>query len=349
MAEASLIDVMEEIRNGSDRFLKHEDAESGAVVVLDVNTGEVLALVSLPGYDPNDFVKGISVSKWKQYNDSVTRPMYNRAVSGTYSPGSTFKMAVALAGLKNGTITPDELIRDEGEYAYGYHPKCWIYDRYGLTHGLINVSTAIQVSCNCFFYEVGRRTGIDGIIEMAEKLGLDSKTGIEIPGERVGNIAGKGMEEWYLGDTLSAAIGQSYNSYTLVAMARYIAALANGGTVNKVTVIKEITKEDGEKVLQSELDSYIEKVTGVKNESYKLDVDSSQLEAVRSGTSYNVFKDMEIEVAGKTGTAEVTSGSSNGIFVGFAPYDNPEIAVVAAVEHRRRRNLRSECCKTNNG
>ena len=270
--------------------------------------------------------------------------MYNRAVSGTFSPGSTFKMAVALAGLKNGAITEDELIRDDGEYKYGYHPKCWIYDRYGLTHGLINVSTAIQVSCNCFFYEVGRRTGIEGIIEMAEKLGLDSKTGVEVPGEREGNIAGKGMNEWYLGDTLSASIGQSYNSYTPIAMARYIAALANGGIVKKLTLIKNIesSEEDEENLSQSKIDDYIEKITGVKNEEYKLDVTHRQLEAVRSGmlavtsvggTSYNVFKDMDIKVAGKTGTAEVTSGSSNGIFVGFAPYDKPEIAVIAVIEH----------------
>ena len=359
VAENSLLNIMKEIQTGSPRFIKHEDAISGSVVVVDVNTGEILSLVSYPGYDPNEFVKGISVTKWKEFNDSISKPMYNRAVSGTTAPGSTFKMAVALAGLKNGAIKEDELIRDDGEYQYGYHPKCWIYDRYGLTHGLINVSTAIQVSCNCFFYEVGRRTGINGIIEMAEKLGLDSKTGIEIPGENKGNIAGKGMSSWYLGDTLSAAIGQSYNSYTPVEMARYIAALANGGKVKKLTLIKNIVSEDSDdNISQSKLDEYIEKLTGVKNEEYTLDVNASQLEAVRSGmlavtsvggTSYNVFRDMGIQVAGKTGTAEVTSGSSNGIFVGFAPYTKPEIAVVAVIEHRRRRNLCCKCCKTNYG
>ena len=342
VAETSLLNVMNEIKAGSSRFIKHEDAQSGAVVALDVNTGEVLALVSYPTYDPNEFVMGIKISKWNEYNNSITKPMYNRAVAGLYSPGSTYKMAVALSGLKAGTITPEEYIEDTGIYQYGYNPKCWIYDKYGLNHGLINVSTAIQVSCNCFFYEVGRRTGISNIVDMSKKLGLDSKTGIELPGEKTGSIAGDTDKDWYLGDTLAASIGQSYNSFTPIAMARYIAALANGGKVNKVTLIKQILDNNKNSVLQENLNNYIEEYTGVKNESYNLDMPNEQLESVRKGmlavtqkggTSYNVFKDLSIAVAGKTGTAEVSSGSSNGIFVGFAPYDNPEIAIVAVIEH----------------
>lgn len=343
VARQSLENIINEISKGSARFEKHEDAQSGAVVVLDVNTGEVLAMVSYPEYDPNEFVKGISFTKWNEYNDSVSKPMYNRVTNGLYSPGSTYKMSVALAGLKKGTITEDELIQDTGKYNYGYNPKCWIYDRYGLTHGYINVSTAIQVSCNCFFYEVGRRTGIADIVEMSRSLGLDSKTGIEIPGETAGNIAGSDTEmDWYLGDTLAASIGQSYNSFTPIAMARYIAAVANGGTVRKVTLIKEIEDENQNSVNAEELDKYIEQITGVKNEAYNINVDKEKIEAVRQGmlavtqpggTSYNVFKDLGIKVAGKTGTAEVTSGSSTGLFVGFAPYDKPEIAIVALIEH----------------
>ncbi len=342
VAEESLLNVMREIQTGSSRFLKHEDAQSGSVVALDVNTGEVLALVSYPTYDPNDFVTGIKLSKWNEYNNSVAQPMYNRAIAGLYSPGSTYKMAVALSGLKNGSITPEELIRDNGIYEYGYNPKCWIYDKYGLTHGLINVSTAIQVSCNCFFYELGRRTGISNIVDMSKKLGLNSKTGIEIPGEKVGIIAGDTDDDWYLGDTLSAAIGQSYNSFTPIAIARYIATLANGGKVNKVTLIKQILDENQNAVLEEDLNKYIEEYTGVKNEVYNLDMPKEQMEAVRrgmlavtqvGGTSYNVFKDSPVTVAGKTGTAEVSTGSSNGIFVGFAPYENPQIAIVAVIEH----------------
>lgn len=342
-AEEALENVMNEIRTGSARFIQHEDAESGAVVVLDVNTGEILAMVSYPGYDPNEFVKGIKVSKWNEYNTSTSRPMYNRVTNGLYSPGSTYKMSVALAGLKSGAITEDELIEDRGRYQYGYNPKCWIFDRYGLTHGFINVSTAIQVSCNCYFYEVGRRAGIAEIVEMSRMLGLDSKTGIELAHETTGNIAGSDTDmDWYLGDTLSAAIGQSYNSFTPIGMARYIAAVANGGTVRKVTLLKNIEDENQNSVSSDELDKYIEDYTGVKNESYNIDVAKEKMEAVRGGmlavtqvggTSYNVFRDLGISVAGKTGTAEVSSGSSDGLFVGFAPYDNPEIAIIAVIEH----------------
>ncbi len=269
--------------------------------------------------------------------------MYNRAISGLYSPGSTYKMSVALSGLKKGTITETELIQDTGRYAYGHKPKCWIFEKYGLTHGYINVSTAIQVSCNCFFYEVGRRTGISDIVQMSKMLGLDSKTGVEIPGENTGTIAGSDSEmDWYLGDTLSASIGQSYNSFTPIAMARYIAAIANGGTVRKATLIKSIEDEEQNSVQQQELDKYIEEYTGMKNESYTIDVAREKVEAVRQGmlavtqvggTSYNVFRDLSVSVAGKTGTAEVSSGASNGLFVGFAPYDNAQIAIVAVIEH----------------
>lgn len=210
--------------------------------------------------------------------------MYNRVTNGLYSPGSTYKMSVALAGLKDGAITEDELIEDTGRYRYGYNPKCWIFDKYGLTHGYINVTTAIQVSCNCYFYEVGRRAGISDIVAMSRSLGLDSKTGIELAGETTGNIAGSDTNmDWYLGDTLSAAIGQSYNSFTPIAMARYIAAVANGGIVRKVTLIKSVEDENQNSVPADELDKYIEDYTGVKNESHKIDIAPEKMEAVRQG------------------------------------------------------------------
>lgn len=253
-------------------------------------------------------------------------------------------MLVGIAGLETGNISTDEKIKDTGVYEYGHHPKCWIYTSYRRTHGSINVSDAIKVSCNCFFYEVGRRMGIEEIVKYSKAFGLGSKTGVEIAGEKEGTIAGNNnTDEWYLGDTLSAAIGQSYNSYTPVQLANYIATLSNGGKLNRVSLIKEVSSNEDSKISKEELLEYIEKFTGVKFETSNLDLKKENINAITEGmktvtsevggTSYITFKNSEIEVAGKTGTAQVSTGSDNGLFVGFAPADDPKIAVVAVIEH----------------
>ena len=345
VAEKALKDTIEGIANGSlvtfsdDKY----EANAGAVVALDVNTGEVLAMASYPTYDINDFVNGISSKKWKELNENKLRPMFNRATLGTYSPGSTYKMLVATSGLMTGKITTDEYILDEGVYPYGHKPTCWVYNTYGRTHGWINVSDAIKVSCNCFFYEVGRRVGISSIVEYAKKFGLGEKTGIELESEAVGIIAGNTDKDWYLGDTLSASIGQSYNLYTPLQLANYIATIANGGHLNKVTLIKQVSTTNGNVYPQAEIEEYSKKVTGVNFEEKDLNINKEYIDAIKEGmrsvtsetggTSYTIFKDTGIDVAGKTGTSQVSSGSNNGIFVGFAPYDNPQIAVVAIIEH----------------
>lgn len=343
VAEKALKDVINKINTGAKGYKKIEDAKSGAVAALDVNTGEVLAIASYPTYDPNLFVNGISNKEWKKINDNTLKPMFNRAISGTYSPGSTYKMLTAIAGLEKGVVTTSEKIKDNGVYEHGHHPKCWIYTSYRRTHGNINVSDAIKVSCNCYFYEVGRRLGIKDLIEYSKKFGLGSKTGIEVKGEAKGSIAGDTQETWYLGDTLSAAIGQSYNSYTPIQLANYIATLSNGGKLNRVSLIKDVTKESGEGVSKAELLEYIEDYTGVVFEETTLDLRQENVDAVvkgmesvtseTGGTSYIVFKNSNIKVAGKTGTAQVSKGNPNGIFVGFAPIENPEIAIVAVIEH----------------
>jgi penicillin-binding protein 2 len=253
-------------------------------------------------------------------------------------------MLVGLAGLETGKVTTTEKINDPGIYPYGHNPKCWIYEMYHLTHGSINISEAIKVSCNCFFYEVGRRVGISDIVKYAKQFGLGEKTGIEIAGESKGQIAGDNAgDNWYLGETLSASIGQSYNSYTPIELANYISAIANGGTLNKLTVIKSVEDNENNFVSLDELNKYGAEFTGVDFESRSLNISQDNINAIklgmlyvtndRGGTSYNTFKDLGIEVAGKTGTAEVSSGSNNGIFVGFAPYDKPKIAIVAIIEH----------------
>lgn len=346
VAEESLYNAIVGLNNGSLVGKVIPDANAGSVVVLDVQSGEVLAMANYPSYDINNFTSGISYSKWNELINNPVRPMFNRAISGVYSPGSTYKMLVGLAGLRTGKITISELYRDPGIYEYGYHPKCWIYTQYGRTHGYINISGAIKGSCNCYFYEVGRRIGIEEIVKAAKEFGLGSKTGIELAQEAIGKIAGDNLEEvdWYFGDTLAASIGQSYNSFTPIQLANYIATIANNGKLNKVTLIKNIKNEStSEELTRSEIEKTANDFTGVNFEERKIDLQKEYIDAIKEGmysvtneiggTANIIFKNSNIKVAGKTGTSQVTSGSNNGIFVGFAPYDNPKIAVVAIIEH----------------
>ncbi len=345
VAETALESTIAGLKDGTLVKKKIPDVESGSVVVLDVQTGEVLAMANYPNYDTNLFTSTMSQADWAKVNDPVIKPMYNRAISGTYAPGSTYKMLVGIAGLEKGVITTDEKILDKGVYPYGHNPKCWIYTQYGTTHGYVNIGSAIKQSCNYFFYEVGRRLGISNIVEYAKIFGLGQKTGIEIAGEATGTIAGENAgNNWYLGQTLSSAIGQEQNAFTPLQLANYISAIANGGTLNKVSAIKGISNDtQGTQVSLKEIEEYASQFTGVKNEAKNLGINPDYIKAVKEGmlavtneiggTSYLVFKNSNIQVAGKTGTAQLTSGSNDGIFVGFAPYDNPKIAVVAVIKH----------------
>lgn len=350
-AQEALETTITDLREGRITGKKIQDANSGSVVVLDCQTGEVLAMANYPNYDTNLFVGGISTSDWKRISEDALKPMYNRAISGTYSPGSTYKMLVGLAGLQTGKITVDEKYYDPGIYPYGHKPVCWKYSSYRTTHGWINVSGAIKGSCNCFFYEVGRRMGIEEVVKFSKLFGLGEKTGIELPQESPGQIAGAdnsaedGLKSpWYLGDTLSAVIGQHENQYTPIQLANYISVLANGGTLNKVSVIKEIKNETTfNEVSLTDVEKSMEEFTKVKFEQRKIDINKEYLNAIKEGmlsvttetggTANIVFKNSNIKVAGKTGTSQVSSGTNNGLFVGFAPYDNPKIAVVAIIEH----------------
>lgn len=351
VAEESLLNTINGLQNGTLVGKKFSDANAGAVVVLDVDSGEVLASASYPTYDINSLIGGISLKDWNALQNNSLHPMLNRVVSGTYSPGSTFKMLVGMAGLMNGKITVDEKYYDPGVYPYGYHPKCWLYTDRHMTHGWINIEGAIKGSCNCYFYEVGRRIGISEIVKYAKLFGLGQKTGIELSGEVAGTIAGAddksedGLKSpWYLGDTLSAAIGQSGSSYTPIQLANYIATIANGGKLNKVSLIKSVDNEvAGTSESLADINKYTSEYTGVNFEEKDLNINSEYIDAIKKGmlsvtsetggTSYIVFKNSDIQVAGKTGTAQVPNGNNNGIFVGFAPYDNPKIAVVAVIEH----------------
>ena len=352
-AQEALENTIRGLQDGSITFKKKpvSDAKSGSVVVLDCQTGEVLAMANYPNYDTNLFVNGISSKDWNDLLNDSLKPMYNRAISGTYAPGSTYKMLVGLVGLQTNKFTVQEKYLDTGIYQYGYHPKCWKFSENGTTHGWVNVSDAIKGSCNIYFYEVGRRVGIAEIVKWSKEFGLGRKTGVELPQESTGEIAGAdtnsadGLKSpWYLGDTLSAAIGQSSNSYTPVQMANYISTIANGGRLNKVSVIKEVKSNESVLTMtRDEIEKYANEYTGSDFVSKDLQINKEYLQAIKEGmlsvtnevggTANIVFKNSNITVAGKTGTSQVTSGSNNGIFVGFAPYESPKIAVVAVIEH----------------
>ncbi len=348
ITEQALKDNINKIASGG--FSYQYDADAGAAVVLNVKTGEVIAMASYPDYDPSAFINGIDSQTWDYYINGTTKPLENKAISMNYSPGSTFKMVTALAGLESGAITPTEKINDTGVYPYAHNPVCWYYTSYHTGHGRLNVSQAIQHSCNYFFYEVGRRIGIDTLADYAYYLGLGHKTGIELNGEANGNLASsqRAVEEnrsWYLGETLSAAIGQSYNTFTPLQMAKYVAMIANGGKKIDVTIVKSIVNADGSEVPRNEYESYVNEKLGLSNDdvqerTFNKDNINAILEGMRGvtsesgGTAYSTFKNFNIEVGGKTGSAQTgIAGKTNAWFVGFAPFDDPEIAIVVFVRN----------------
>lgn len=346
VAEEALKNNVEKIKNGG--FSKSYNATGGAIVVMEVKTGEILAMASYPDYEPSKFIGGIDSSTWNSYIDKISAPLKNRAIEEIYSPGSIFKMITAIAGLETNAITTTTKINDLGVYPYGHHPACWIWNSSKRTHGWLNVSGAIQHSCNYFFYEVGNRIGIDNIEKYASYFGLGRKTGIELPNEKVGLIRNKG--EWYPGDTLSAAIGQKDNTYTPIQMAKYASMLANGGKNIKPTIIKTIINANGTEVPKEEIEEYVNKKLDIsQDETEDLNINPDNLKAIlegmrsvtseSGGTAYAYFKNFNIEVGGKTGSAQTGKTDENGNkitnawFLGFAPYDNPEIAVVVLVEN----------------
>ena len=351
VTEEALKNNIEKIRSGG--YGKVYNADAGSVVVMNVKTGEVLAMASYPDFEPQLFVDGISQEKYNEYiSEEANHPFINRAISSVSPPGSTFKMVTALAALETGAITTTEKINDVGIYNYSadYKPKCWMYSSYGRGHGYLNVTDAIKHSCNYFFYELGNRLGIDAISRYARSLGLGRKTGIELLGEVEGSVSSKENsqakgETFTGGNTLQAAIGQHDNSFTPVQMAKYISILANGGNDIDVTIIKSIIDEDGNQISKQELENFAKERLGIENDKgTELDFNSKNLQAIlegmrgvtseSGGTAYSYFKDFNIEIGGKTGSAQTgVAGRTNAWFVGFAPFDNPEIAVVVMVEN----------------
>ena len=344
-AEKALKTNIEKINNGG--FGQKREVNTGSAIVLNVKTGEIIAMVSYPDFEPQLFVNGITTAKWNEYTQEGKSALLNRTIQSAYAPGSIFKMVPAIAGLETNKITKNELINCAGIYPKGYKPRCWYYTTYGIGHGNLNVSQAIQKSCNCYFYEVGTRIGIETLEEYATYFGLGQKTNIELPGEIAGTLAGKTLyqklgETWYYGNTLSAVIGQAENNFTPLQMARYIAMLTNGGKQIDVTIIKDIINNNGESEYTEEVKNEINDRLGIKKiQKEDLNIKKENLDAIlegmqlvteQGGTAHSIFKNFDIQIGGKTGSAEAGE-KTNAWFVGFAPYEDPEIAVVVFVEN----------------
>ena len=340
VAEESLASTIQSIKErGQRNHSSGWDVEGGAAVVIDIDTGGILACASYPTYNLATFNQD-----YQMLYDDPLKPMFNRATMGAYPPGSTFKPVTALAALESGTITTSTKIRDEGVYTYyassGYTPACWIWNDKRGTHGLLDVSGALKYSCNYFFFEASRLMGIDTLNYYAKQLGLGQKTGVELPSEAAGNLAGpesreKNGETWWPGETLQAAIGQSEQQFTPIQMANYMATILNGGTRYRPHFLKQVVSYDYTQVVEE----YQPEVLA------EMDISESTIEAIKEGmrgvvtddgTAASVFRDYPIAVGGKTGSAQTTaskSQSAHGVFISFAPYDDPQIAVFVLVEH----------------
>ena len=333
-------DVQKSIEDSFDQL-----GFNGAAVVLDPANGDVLGFTSRPTYDPNAFAAGIDRVTWASLTTDEDRPLNDRAIQGRYSPGSTFKMAVATAALEEGVITPDFKIHCGGSANfYGRPFKCW--KKGG--HGTMDLRHAIEQSCNVYFYTIGNMTGIDNIHKWATLLGLGEKSGIDLPNEVQGLVPSPEWkqqyrkEKWYAGETVSVSIGQGSVSVTPVSMAVYAATLANGGTRVTPHLLKAVDDGSGWKQVpppparsRSPLDP--DKLQAIR--------DGLWMVVNQAGTGHNA-QIKGYDVSGKTGTAQVISNQGkeragktdkdlrdNGWFVFFAPRDKPEIAGVVFLEH----------------
>jgi len=331
VAEKTLADKIREFQTRPDG----RRASAGAIVVEDVRTGAILAMASYPSFDLNWWVGGISPDHWNILNTDPRHPMLNYALNA-FPPASTFKMVVASGALQEGRITPDFTISDNGVYWLWHHPKDWKAGG----HGIVDVRRAITESCDTFFYEAGRLLTVDGMAKYSREFGFGQPTGIDLPGDRKGADAskdsynrtdpktGKVVNDWQLGDTLSQAIGQGRTLATPLQLADYVATIANGGTRYRPFLVDQILTASGELVKKAE--PRVETTLTVSQENLQI-VREGMLGAAQWGTAAGSFGNFPIKVGAKTGTAETSNGVDNGVFVAFAPYDNPEIAVSVLV------------------
>ncbi|MEG2851770.1 MAG: penicillin-binding transpeptidase domain-containing protein, partial [Hydrogenoanaerobacterium sp.] len=305
------------------------DATVGAAVVIHVPTGEVLASASYPSYNLATYKED-----YAKNNADPFQPFYNKALQGTYAPGSSFKPCVATAALNEGTITRDTIVNCTQVYTYfapSYTPRCLYYN------GPINVVTALQKSCNFYFYETGRILGIDKIDKYERGFGLGELTGVEIPeqqGHRAGPEYSKSVgKQWWAGDVIQASIGQSDNKFTPIQLATYTAALANGGKRMKTHFVKSVVSYNFDETIA---ESVPELVADLNLSQNAIDVVREGMIAAAgpNGTSLGKFNNYGVTVAAKTGTPEVnaTGTELNSVYIAYAPAEKPEIAIAVVIE-----------------
>ena len=332
------IDSKKEQQIASGTYKEKQDVIDGAsVVVVNVKTGEPLAIANWPTYDPSELLE-----KYNELLADKNAPLYNRALQGGYAPGSTFKPCTAIASLTEGIINTGTTIQCTGRYTryeqYGFAPLCWIYSQNNqhLTHGYLNVTGAIQNSCNIFFYSAGHDLGIDKLDKYAAEFGLGESTGIELP-ESTGNMANaKNHEEltgepWTIGQTMQAAIGQSDSLFTPLQLANYVATLVGGGDHYQAHLLKNVKAYDNSRLLYMYGDKPMNTVE--ISDSTLSAVTKGMHELTVSGSVAYAFENCVVSAGAKTGSAQVGTDIANGVFVAYAPYENPEIAVAIVIEH----------------
>lgn len=323
----------------------------GAFVAIEPETGDVLAFVSKPNFNPNDFVEGIDAVTWKELNDSPQKPLYNRPLKGIYPPGSTYKPFMALAALENKKRTPSQTIFDPGFFDFGNHT--FRDDKKG-GHGTVDMQKSIVESCDTYYYMLARDMGVNMIAEFMKPLGFGQITGIDLQGESAGVLPSTEwkkntfkkpeQQKWYEGETISLGIGQGYNAFTILQLAHAMANLANNGIVMKPHLVKAIE------------DPFTRNRTlTTPKESYRIDLKPENLEVIknamvevnRTGTSAAAFTGAEFVAGGKTGTAQVFSLNSkdykhgataeflrdHALYIAFAPADKPRIVIAMVVEN----------------
>ena len=323
-------DIQAAAEKAVDDTLVAVGAKAAAAVVMNPQTGEVLAMVSRPAFDPNLFVGGISSKNWNKINNNPNHPMDNKAITGEYPPGSTFKIVTGTAALAEHVVTPEEKIFDSGKH--------WIVDKGnadGEALGWISFEEALAHSDNVYFYEMGNRLGIDRLEKYSRMFGLGQPTGINLMFEAEGLVASQEYkrrvfdDDWYLAETFDAAIGQGFNSVTPIQAACVMGQIAADGKRFKPYLVKKIVDPDGKVVKEFKP----EVVSELKVEPEYIKLVQKGLQGVNKyGTGASVFRGFPVDIAGKTGTAENPHGRDHGWFVAYGPFDNPTVVVAVIVE-----------------
>jgi len=326
---------IEEFTNKHLQYLRRTgrapNAYAAAVVAIDPRSGAVKAMLSTPGYNPNLLVRGISEKDWREINDSPYFPQLNRAIAGEYPPGSTFKIVTGSAAFELGKVQVDEKILDRG-----YHPMVpSMRNAEGEILGWLNFIQGLSMSDNVYFYELGYRAGIDAIAKYAEIYGFGALTGIDLPEETSGLVASKNVkkkmwnEEWQLGDTFNAAIGQGFNLSTPLQLAVMLSSVANGGIHLQPYLVSKITYADGSIYRVHKPDNRKHIDVSQRTLSYMQEGMSA---TTRQGGTAAYFRTLPKAIAGKTGTAENSHGREHGLFAAYGPVESPELCVVCIVE-----------------